>query len=85
MAQTVVRAIVEDELKVKAQAELAKQGLTLSDLVRMALREAAEGRISFTFDGIIRNKDTIQAMQELDERKGKRVASIKAFHEKMKE
>jgi antitoxin component of RelBE/YafQ-DinJ toxin-antitoxin module len=85
MAQTVVRAIVEDDLKAKAQAELAKQGLTLSDLVRMALREAAEGRISFSFDGIIRNKETIQAMQQLDIGKGERVASIKAFHEKMKE
>ena len=84
MAQTVVRAIVEDELKVKAQAELAKQGLTLSDLVRMALREAAEGRISFSFDGVIRNRETLKAMQELDEGKGERVASLNAFHEMMK-
>ena len=84
MAQTVVRAIVEDELKVKARAELAKQGLTLSDLVRMALREAAEGRISFSFDGIIRNRETLRAMQELDEGKGERVASLNAFHEMMK-
>jgi len=80
MAQTVVRAIVEDELKAKAQAELAKQGLTLSDLMRMALREAAAGRISFSFDGIVRNVDTVRAMEELDKGLGERASSIEEFH-----
>ncbi len=80
MAQTVVRAIVEDELKAKAQEELAKQGLTLSDLMRMALREAAAGRISFSFDGIVRNVDTVRAMEELDNGLGERASSIEEFH-----
>lgn len=80
MAQTVVRAIVEDELKAKAQEELAKQGLTLSDLMRMALREAAAGRISFSFDGIVRNADTVRAMEELDNGLGERASSIEEFH-----
>ncbi|HOI82450.1 MAG TPA: type II toxin-antitoxin system RelB/DinJ family antitoxin [Synergistales bacterium] len=80
MVQTVVRAIVEDELKAKAQEELAKQGLTLSDLMRMALREAAAGRISFSFDGIVRNVDTIRAMEELDNGLGERASSIEEFH-----
>lgn len=80
MAQTVVRAIVEDELKTKAQEELAKQGLTLSDLMRMALREAAAGRISFSFDGIVRNVDTVRAMEELDKGLGERASSIEEFH-----
>ena len=84
MAQTVIRAIVEDELKAKAQAELAKQGLTLSDLMRMALREAAAGRISFSFDGIVRNPETVQAMEELDDGMGERAASINEFHAMMK-
>lgn len=84
MAQTVIRAIVEDELKAKAQTELAKQGLTLSDLMRMALREAAAGRISFSFDGIVRNPETVQAMEELDDGMGERAASINEFHAKMK-
>ena len=80
MAQTVVRAIVEDELKAKAQEELAKQGLTLSDLMRMALREAAAGRISFSFDGIVRNVDTVRVMEELDNGLGERASSIEEFH-----
>jgi antitoxin component of RelBE/YafQ-DinJ toxin-antitoxin module len=84
MAQTVVRAIVEDELKAKAQEELAKQGLTLSDLMRMALREAAAGRISFSFDGIVRNVDTVRAMEELDNGLGERASSIEEFHGMMK-
>jgi antitoxin component of RelBE/YafQ-DinJ toxin-antitoxin module len=50
----------------------------------MALREAAEGRISFSFDGVIRNRETLRAMKELDEGKGERVASLNAFHEMMK-
>ena len=79
MAQTVVRALVEEELKAKAQAELAKQGLTLSDLMRMALREAAAGRISFSSDGVVRNQDTLKAMEELDGGKGERASSIEAF------
>ncbi len=83
MGQTVVRALVEDELKAKAQAELAKQGLTLSDLMRMALREAAAGRISFSFDGIVRNVDTVRAMEELDNGLGERASSIEEFHEMM--
>ncbi len=83
MAQTIVRAIVEDELKAKAQAELAKQGLTLSDLMRMALREAAAGRISFSFDGIVRNRDTIQAMEELDKGLGESASSIEDFRAMM--
>lgn len=83
MAQTVVRALVEDELKAKAQAELAKQGLTLSDLMRMALREAAEGRITFSFDGTVRNRETLSAMEELDSGKGERASSIEDFHRMM--
>jgi addiction module RelB/DinJ family antitoxin len=83
MAQTIVRAIVEDELKAKAQAELAKQGLTLSDLMRMALREAAAGRISFSFDGLVRNRDTIQAMEELDKGLGESASSIEDFRAMM--
>ena len=83
MAQTIVRAIVEDELKAKAQAELAKQGLTLSDLMRMALREAAAGRISFSFDGIVRNRDTTQAMEELDKGLGESASSIEDFRAMM--
>ncbi len=84
MAQTVVRALVEEDLKTKAQAELAKQGLTLSDLMRMALREAAAGRISFTFDGVVRNKETIRAMKELDGGGGERASNIEDFHSMMK-
>lgn len=83
VAQTVVRALVENELKAKAQAELAKQGLTLSDLMRMALREAAEGRVSFSFDGVVRNRETLRAMEELDSGKGDRASSIEAFHAMM--
>ena len=84
MAQTVVRALVEDELKAKAQTELAKHGLTLSDLMRMALREAAAGRISFSFDGVVRNPETLQAMNELDDGKGERATSIEEFRAMMK-
>ena len=85
MSQTVIRAVVEDELKAKARAELAKQGLTLSDLMRMALREAAAGRVSFSFDGIVRNRETIKSMEELDKGMGARASSIDDFNKMMKD
>lgn len=84
MAQTVIRAIVEPELKSKAQVELSKMGLTISDLIRMALREAAEGHVSFSFDGIVRNKDTIEAMKELDEGAGESAKTLAEFHAAMR-
>ena len=83
MAQTVVRALVEEDLKTRAQAELAKQGLTLSDLMRMALREAAAGRVSFTFDDIVRNQETVRAMEELDAGEGERALGMEAFRSMM--
>ena len=85
MSQTVIRAVVEYELKAKARAELAKQGLTLSDLMRMALREAAAGRVSFSFDGVVRNRETIKSMEELDKGMGARASSIDDFRKMMKD
>lgn len=67
---TVVRARIDDKLKVDAEAVLEAQGLSVSDAIRLLMvRVAAEGKLPF--DPYTPNAETIAAMK--DARSGKLV------------
>ncbi len=64
IANTVVRARIDEKTKTEAAAVLAAIGLTLSDAVRlMLMRVAAEKALPFEL--LIPNAKTIEAMEEL--------------------
>ncbi len=64
IANTVVRARIDERTKAEATAVLAAIGLTLSDAVRlMLMRVAAEKALPF--EPLIPNAKTIEAMEEL--------------------
>ncbi len=69
----VIRARVNREVKEKAAAVLASMGLTISDMMRMTLIKVAQEK-ALPFDPSP-NKETIAAMRELDEGKGKSFSS----------
>ena len=61
------------EVKEKAAAVLAAMGLTISDMMRMTLIKVAQEK-ALPFDPSP-NEETIAAMRELDDGKGKRFSS----------
>ena len=63
MAETsVVRARVDEAVKVEAAAVLATMGLSLSDAVRLLLKRVATDK-ELPFEPLIPNAETIAAMQ----------------------
>lgn len=73
-ADTVVRARIDSETKVRAAEALAAMGLTVSDAIRLLLlRIAHERRLPFEVQ--VPNPTTVRAMKELAEGKGKRFGS----------
>ena len=74
---TIVRASVDEDIKIEAAEVLAEAGLTISDAFRLLLtRIAMEKQI--VFDPLIPNSETIAAMQ--DAREG-RVKSFDTLEE----
>jgi DNA-damage-inducible protein J len=77
-ADTIVRARIDHATKERASAALAAMGLSISDAIRLLmLRIADEKRLPFEVK--VPNADSIQAMNELDQRKGKRFANKEAL------
>ena len=71
---TVVRARIDSDTKARASEALEAMGLSVSDAIRLLLlRVADEKRLPFPVQ--VPNADTAEAMQELDEGKGKRFGS----------
>jgi len=71
MATTMVHIRVDEQVKAQAAEALASMGLSVSDAVRMMLvRVAAEKALPFEIR--VPNAETVTAMRELDEGKGKR-------------
>ncbi len=72
-ADTVVRARIDTATKKRAAAALEAMGLSISDAIRLLmLRVADEQRLPFEVK--TPNADTIKAMKELADGKGKRLA-----------
>ena len=76
-ATAMVHVRVNEEVKQKAAAELAKMGMSVSDAVRMMLiRVAAEKALPF--DVRVPNPTTVKAMESADRGIGGRFASAQA-------
>ncbi len=79
-ADSVVRARIDSDTKVRATEALSAMGLTVSDAIRlMLLRVADEKRLPFAVQ--VPNATTVKAMKELEEGKGKRFASVDELFE----
>ena len=71
---TVVRARIDSDTKVRAAEALQAMGLSVSDAIRLLLlRVAEEKRLPFAVQAP--NATTVKAMQEFDEGKGTRFGS----------
>ncbi|MFM9941519.1 MAG: type II toxin-antitoxin system RelB/DinJ family antitoxin [Hyphomicrobiaceae bacterium] len=68
MANTVVRARIDEQTKDEAAAVLAAMGLTVSDAFRLMMVRIAKDK-AMPFDPLVPNSETIEAMKEA--RKGK--------------
>ena len=73
-SDTVVRARIDSETKGRATEALRAMGLSVSDAIRLLLvRVADEQRLPFSVR--VPNAATIEAMEELEEGKGRRFDS----------
>ena len=73
-ANTVVRARIDSDTKVRATEVLHDMGLSVSDAIRLLLlRVAGEKRLPFAVQ--MPNATTLKTMKGLDEGKGKRFGS----------
>jgi len=82
MATTMVHVRVDEKVKEEAAKTLAAMGISVSDAVRMLLvRVAAEKALPF--DVKVPNPATVKAMQEADQRKGKRFKTADALFEEL--
>ena len=78
MATTMVHVRVDEQVKAQAAETLATMGLSVSDAVRMMLVRVADDK-AMPFDIRVPNAETIAAMRELDEGRGKCFNSIEAL------
>jgi len=63
MANTVVRARIDEHVKEEAAAVLATIGLTVSDAFRLMMMRIAKDK-ALPFEPLIPNAETIEAMKE---------------------
>jgi DNA-damage-inducible protein J len=81
-ADSIVRARIDRATKERAAAALAAMGLSISDAIRLLmLRVADEKRPPFEVKAP--NAESICAMRELDEGKGKRFAGKEALFKEL--
>ena len=79
-ADAVVRARIDSDTKARATEALHAMGLTVSDAIRLLLlRVADEKRLPFAVQ--VPNATTIEAMKELEEGKGTRLADAEELFE----
>ena len=79
-ADAVVRARIDRDTKDRAADALRAMGLSMSDAIRLLLlRVAEERRLPFTVE--VPNSLTVQAIQELEEGRGKSFADAEELFE----
>ena len=79
-ADAVVRARIDRDTKDRAAAALRAMGLSMSDAIRLLLlRVAEERRLPFAVE--VPNSLTVQAIQELEEGRGKSFADAEELFE----
>lgn len=78
----VVRARIDEKVKIRAAAVLETMGLTISDAFRLLLvKVAAEQKLPFEIH--TPNAETVAAMREADRGEGERFDSAKALFENL--
>lgn len=77
-ANAVVRARIDEHIKIEATAVLAAVGLTVSDAFRLMLTRVAHDK-ALPFEPLIPNDETIAAMREARQGKLKSFDSIEAL------
>jgi DNA-damage-inducible protein J len=78
MANTVVRARIDEHVKEEAAAVLATIGLTVSDAFRLMIMRIARDR-ALPFEPLIPNAETVEAMLEARRGEGKRFETVDDF------
>ena len=73
-SDTVVRARIDSDTKARATEALHAMGLSVSDAIRLLLVRIAEER-RMPFDVRVPNRETLDAVKELEEGRGKRFGS----------
>ena len=68
---TVVSARIDSDTKARASEALQEMGLSVSDAIRLLLLRVADEK-RLPFDVQVPNAETVEAMKELDEGKGRR-------------
>ena len=80
LANAVVRARIDEDIKNEAAAVLASMGLTVSDAFRMMLTRVATEK-ALPFDPLVPNAETIAAMRDARRGKVRSFASVDALME----
>lgn len=79
-----VRARIDHDTKQRAANALKSMGLSLSDVIRILLiRLAEENKLPFELR--VPNKETLEAIEELESGGGKKFDSIKALMDDLNE
>lgn len=78
LANDSVRARIDSDTKSAATAALAAMGLSVSDAIRLMMRRIADEK-RLPFDVRVPNSESVAAMSELDQGKGKRFATAEAL------
>ena len=73
-SDTVVRARIDSDTRARATEALHAMGLSVSDAIRLLLVRVAEEQ-RLPFDVKVPNRETLDAVRELEEGKGKRFDS----------
>ena len=71
---TIVRARIDSNTKARAEEVLQAMGLSVSDAIRLLLMRVADEK-RLPFEVKVPNAATVEAMQELEDGKGKRFES----------
>ncbi|MVX57028.1 type II toxin-antitoxin system RelB/DinJ family antitoxin [Parasutterella muris] len=74
-ADSFIRVRLDKELKSEASEILSAMGLSISDLVRMTLTKLVAER-DIPFSTYVPNEETIAAMNELEEGKGRKFSNF---------
>jgi len=77
-SDTVVRARIDSDTKARATEALQAMGLSVSDAIRLLLLRVADEK-RLPFDVKVPNAETVKAVKELEQGKGRRFDSAEAL------
>jgi DNA-damage-inducible protein J len=84
MANTIVRARIDEDVKEEAAAVLATIGLTVSDAFRLMMVRIAKDK-ALPFEPLVPNVETVEAMKEARRGDLKRYANVSTMLKELNE